>query len=98
MTSDCLHTCRSVGPRCHSSRQKAIDNRSLPFGDNGSAEAAYNLEELSFTKNPARSNSIDAKTKKEMESMPVTNKAAGEPLTTKSEVLETGAALTQVCA
>lgn len=29
--------------------------------------------------------------------MPVTNKAAGEPLTTKSEVLETGAALTQVC-
>lgn len=30
--------------------------------------------------------------------MPVTNKAAGEPLTTKSEVLETGAALTQVCA
>lgn len=30
-----------------------------------------------------------------MDTMPVTNKAAGEPLTTKSEVLETGAALTQ---
>lgn len=33
----------------------------------------------------------------DMDSMPVTNKAAGEPLSTKSHVLETGAALTQVC-
>ncbi|GME26679.1 putative family metal ion protein [Neofusicoccum parvum] len=32
----------------------------------------------------------------EMDSVPTTNNAAGEPLSTKSQVLETGAALTQV--
>lgn len=31
-----------------------------------------------------------------MDSLPVTNKAAGEPLSWKSTILDTGAAMTQV--